>query len=356
MSFRTRFAVAAATLALLGGCASLGERSAERGDAGPHAQAVLREAGFTGDMAIMQPGRPDTIYYGASGPEEAATRTIEGWPWASVTKQVIAVLVMREVEDGRISLGSDVGQFVPRLRGRGLSVEDLLRHRSDLPDPDDTPPGQDGFPFFYGGDGDPLAYCTGQGEAPPDGGWAYNNCDYIVLGAMLEEITDSSLSLLLAQGIGLQSGWINTSFLAPGSDRDFASRTDTAARRIARYGASGALVGPLDDMLLFDRALMEGELLGEAALARLWRGDPAAGYMALGQWVFEAPLAGCEAPVRVVERRGGIGPYQVRNVILPDRGIAVALATDQEDFDFDEAWTGSGAMHDVLAAVACDWN
>ena len=302
----------------------------------------------------MRPGKSDTIYYGAGEPDEAATRTIEGWPWASVTKQVIAVLVMREVEDGRISLGSDVGHWIPALRGRGLTVENLLRHRSDLPNPDDTPADESGFPRFYSNNGDALSYCTRQGEAPADGGWAYNNCDYIVLGAVLEKSTDSSLDLLLAQGIGLESGWINTSFLTPDSERDFASRSgDEDARRIAGYGAAGALVGPLDDILAFDRALMSGRLLGDDALARLWRSDPSAGSMALGQWVFEAPLAGCDAPVRLVERRGAIGRYQVRNIMLPDRGIAIALATDQADFDFGEIRAGSGAMHDALAELAC---
>lgn len=354
MNLRPPFAAAAASVGLLGGCSTLGVDAFEDQAADVRAYATLAESGFTGDAAIMVPGKPDTIYYGVSEPAEAATRTIGGWPWASVTKQVIAVLVMREVEDGRLSLASDVGHWLPRLRGRGLTVEDLLRHRSDLPNPDDTPPDADGFPSFYTTADDPLTFCTGQGENLVEGDWSYNNCDYIVLGAVLEAATDSSLDLLLAQGIGLQSGWINTGFLEPDSERPFASRNDTSARRIPGYGAAGGLVGPLDDMLLFDSALMNGQLLGDEALARLWRGDPAAGNMALGQWVFEAPLNGCDAPVRIVERRGAIGDYQVRNILLPDRGIAIALATDQGSFDFGEIWTGSGAMHDVLSALACD--
>ena len=183
---------------------------------------------------------------------------------------------------------------------------------------------------------------------------SYNNCDYIVLGAMLERVTDSSLDLLLAQGIGLEAGWINTGFLQDDSDRPFAARTEEVARNIAGYGASGALVGPLDDMLAFDRALMDGRLLGEAALGRLWYGDPADGYMALGQWVFDAPLQGCGAPVRIVERRGAIGDYQVRNIMLAGRQIAIALATDQPQFDFGEIWTGEGVLHDMLSHAVCD--
>lgn len=353
MTVFSRVLAATLTCSLIAGCASLGGRASHDQSADLRAYASLLEKGFAGDAAFMLPGKVDTIYYGAEDPEEGATRTLEGWPWASVTKQVIAVLVMREVEDGTLSLGSDVGHWIPALRDRDITVEDLLRHRSDLPDPDDSDIGADGYPSFYSGNADPMEYCSGQAEAPSDGNWSYNNCDFIVLGAVLEAATETSLDLLLAQGIGLQAGWINTDFIESGSEREFAARTPEYAQRIAGYGASAALVGPLDDILAFDQALMEGRLLGDDALTRLWQGDPATGYMALGQWAFEAPLAGCDAPVRIVERRGGIGKYQVRNVMLPDHGIAVALATDQEGFDFGEIWTGSGAMHDALAELAC---
>ena len=49
----------------------------------------------------------------------------------------------------------------------------------------------------------------------------------------------------------------------------------------------------------------------------MWTGDPALGYMALGQWAFDAPLEGCIGDVRIIERRGAIGKYQLRNIILP---------------------------------------
>ncbi len=331
--------------------------SFDQQSAAVRAYSDLVDTGFTGDLAVSQPGLADRIFYGAANPEEAEVRTIEGWPWASVTKQVIAVLVMREVEDGRLSLGSDVGSFVPALAGKDLSVEDLLRHRSGLPNPDDTPLDDSGVPSFYTEEDDPLAFCTSDiGEKPAPGEWSYNNCDYIVLGALLEETTGSSLDLLLAQGIGLDANWFNTSFLRKGSQRSFPARDEESAQAIAGYGAAGALVGPLDDLLLFDRALMDGILLDDDALARMWNGDPALGNMALGQWAFAAPLAGCENPVRIIERRGAIGKYQMRNIILPDRGIAVAIATDQPDYEFGEVWTGNGTLHDLLATLACGWN
>ncbi|MWV28540.1 serine hydrolase domain-containing protein [Aurantiacibacter rhizosphaerae] len=354
MTLRRALLSAAILAPMLASCATAPGDGFDDQGAAIRAYADLTDTGFTGDFAVSQPGQPDTIYYGATDPDEASVRTLEGWPWASVTKQVIAVLVMREVEEGRLALDSDVGALIPALRGRGLTVEDLLRHRSNLPNPDETPRDDSGFPSFYTSKSDPLDFCTeGQDDTEQEAGWQYNNCDYIVLGAVLEASANSSLDLLLAQGIGLDAGWYNTSFMEADSERPFASRDQTAADRIAGYGASGALVGPLDDMLLFDRALMDGVLLSDDALAQLWNGNPTTGSMALGQWVFEAPLAGCNNPVRIVERRGAIGDYQLRNVMMPDLGIAVALATDQPEFDFAEIWTGNGPMHDLLATLAC---
>ena len=351
---RAGLAALAALAFGLGGCASMQDRATGFDHAFP-AYTALVERGFTGDFAVSRPGQPDAIHYGPTEDGMAVDRTIEGWPWASVTKQVIAVLVMREVESGRLALDTDVGDFVPSLRGRELSVEDLLRHRSYLPNPDDSEPDPDGFPSFYGSGSDRLRYCTaGRGEARAEGEWAYNNCDYIVLGAVLERASGSPLDLLLAQGIGLEAGWINTEFLTRDAERSYVGADARRTSRIAGYGASASLVGPLDDMLAFDRALMEGRLLNEESMELLWNGDPAAGYMALGQWVFDAPLSGCDAPVRIVERRGAIGAYQIRNLMLPDLGIAIAMATEQADWDFGEIWSGNGASFDALSAVACD--
>ena len=233
------------------------------------------------------------------------------------------------------------------------TIRQLLQHRSGLANPDDSPPDATGFPSFYSDGPTGLDWCLADRTAPSDQ-WRYNNCDYIVLGAILENVTGTPIEALLEKRIAIPSGWRDTALLRAGSARDYAGRDPTYTTRIARYGTSAALVGPLADMLRFDRALMAGRLIGPKARAAMWQGDPQLGYMALGQWVFEAPLAGCDAPVRIVERRGAIGKYQVRNIILPQRDMALALATADGEFDFGEIWTGSGALHDALAALACN--
>jgi len=312
----------------------------------PH--VVLEAYAFEGAVLVS-----DTDAGGTYSPQ-FDYQPAQAWPWASVTKQVIAVLVMQEVEAGRLALDAPASSYFGRLGDDPPSptVRQLLQHRSGLPDPDTTEADEEGVPSFYRDGPTGVDWCL-QDRTRPSDDWSYNNCDYIVLGALLEQVTDQPLADLIERRIGEPSGWTDTQLISADDMHGYVGGSPDYTNRIARYGASAALVGPLEDMLSFDRALLGGALLGEEALATLWDSDPALGYMALGQWVFEAPLDFCDAPVRIVERRGAIGKYQARNIVFPELGMSVAIATDQPDFEFGEIWMGQGFMHDLLSAVAC---
>ncbi len=279
-------------------------------------------------------------------------------PWASVTKQVLATMAMQLVEEGRLSLDARITDYIriPRQRRVGLpTVRQLLRHQGGLRNPDETPPGEGGIPSFYlGGSGDPLAWCLTGRSAPQTEGFRYNNCDYIVLGAVLEAASGASLQALFDERIAGPAGLEATRFSQPSAPLPFELGDETEWRRVAGYGASASLVGPLSDMALFSRALAEGRLLSSHSLETLWAGDESLGYMALGQWVFSADLAGCQGPVRIVERRGEIGDYKVRNFILPDRGRYLSVVLVGPDQDFGEIWTGSGLAYDLLSKTFCE--
>ena len=147
-----------------------------------------------------------------------------------------------------------------------------------------------------------------------------------------------------------------THLIAPGGDsgrHGFDDKgKDDHAIDVGRFGAAGALAGPPSDLARFDRALMDGRLLKPETRAEMWRGDPKLGYAALGQWAYSVKLKGCATPQRLVERRGEIGNVQVRNVIAPDRGIAVIAFADRPA-EFGEPWQGRGLTYDLMSAALC---
>ena len=316
---------------------------------------VVEASGFAGEVLV---GAGDRVlvdrWFGM--PQIAADATPRSWPWQSVTKQVVATLVMQQVAAGKLALDAPADRYLPALKGAiaAPTLRQLLQHRSGLRNPDDTPPGKDGWPAFYTATGSPLGWCLGT-RAAGGGEWRYNNCDYLVLGAILDRVTGQPLASLyaarIAAPLGLKSRFVGA---GRGIALDWPDGVTPAERAIlARFGAAGGLAGSARDLWKFDRALTDGKLLPQTARATLWAGDPALGYQALGQWSFEASLKGCAATVRIIERRGGIGRFQARNLILPDRHIAIIAFTNRADFDFGEIWQGKGFSYDMLSAAAC---
>ncbi len=324
---------------------------------------VIRAAEFEGDIVITDSTDPARDHSPASfGWTGLLPEPDRGWPdgltwrWASVTKQVMAILVMRQVEAGTIDLDKPVATYLPAFRSPNAAtatIRNLLQHRAGLPNPADAP---QFYSSDFAGSRDPLTgFCAGPVTGAPGGAWAYNNCDYMVLGAVLEAVTGLSWDKLFLRDIAGPLGFERAGAYPgePFTRWGFIDGQREPQSDLSTYGASAGLYGEPDDILAIDNALMRGQLLGPAALAEMWRGDPALGYMALGQWVFEVPLKGCEGPVKIVERRGDIGAVQVRNFILPDKQMAVVAFSQEKPFDFGEVWQGSGFAHDLLAAAAC---
>ncbi len=285
------------------------------------------------------------------------------WRWASVTKQVVATLVMQEVGKGTIDLDKPISAYLPTFKSPNagkVTVRQLLRHQSGLPNPDNSKPGNDGVPIYYAKADKALqnpstGYCAGEAKGEVGGTWSYNNCDYIVAGALLEAVTKTPWQMLVSERIAKPLG-LKSLAAFPTGKATVRGRVNGKAEpryRIETFGAAAGLYGTATDLLAFDRALMTGKLLPEAQRAEMWDGQPNLGFIALGQWSFGAELKGCALPVRIVERRGAIGGVEVRNFILPDKDVVVIAFTNRAGFDFGEIWQGKGFSYNLLSEAAC---
>ncbi|MFA5970587.1 MAG: serine hydrolase [Sphingomonas sp.] len=79
---------------------------------------------------------------------------------------------------------------------------------SGLPNPDDTLAGGGDVPTFYTETGAKISdtpratdFCSGTPKAALVAGFAYNNCDYLVIGAVLERVTGKPYAQLVADRI-----------------------------------------------------------------------------------------------------------------------------------------------------------
>ncbi|WP_271078378.1 serine hydrolase domain-containing protein [Aurantiacibacter sp. MUD61] len=304
---------------------------------------------FPGDAILYREGMTYFLHWAGECDEGA------DWPWASVSKQVVATLVMQEVERGTLALDAlaiSYLPFPPAMTDDAPTIRQLLQHQSGLRNPEDSPLNANGIPEFYATGEHGLDWCLAGRDNPRTEGWEYNNCDYIVLGAVLEAVTGERFAGLLNRRF--REAELRQMSLPSRRPRGGIKYYDSDFPiDISRYGPSAGLLGSVDDMIAFDRALLDGRLLSDEARETMWESDPALGYMALGQWVFELALAGCDAPVRIVERRGDIGAYEVRNFIIPERDAALAMIVHDEDFSFGETWQADSFSNSVLSAAIC---
>ncbi len=194
----------------------------------------------------------------------------------SLTKQVTALLVMQEVSAGRVDLEQPVGRYLAHLplEVAAVTVRQLLIHFSGLQNPSDGP--EDRVPPFYLRTGpaaadvteNALGFCAAKPKRAPGLQFEYNNCDYIILGAVLESLTGKTYGVLLEERVirplGLKS-WV----LAPG---DPARAPVTAAgyqengqpdlfQNPAAYSAAGGLLGNAMDVAKWNEALLNHKLL-----------------------------------------------------------------------------------------------
>ncbi len=288
------------------------------------------------------------------------------WRWASVTKQVTATIAMQEVAAGRLDLDAPIRRYLPDSKAPfadRITARMLMQHISGLPHTEEAPGGPEDWSDFYraplGSAGTGRKWCEGPTDRAPPAAFHYGDCDFIMMGAVIEATSGKPYAALIRERIvrplGLRSVGLFPRRVPTVVGYENGTR-ESSRFRIENFGAAGALYGTTRDLLAFDRALMTGRLLPAAARAQMWTGDPKLGFAAFGQWAFETPLKGCgNKPVRIVERRGAIGGVVLRNVILPDLDTVIIMTSNRAEADsaYGEIWQQAGITHDVMRALLC---
>jgi D-alanyl-D-alanine carboxypeptidase len=192
----------------------------------------------------------------------------------SITKTLVATVVLQLVAEQRLTLEDSVARWLPGVvpDGERITVRQLLNHTSGL--------------FAFGGDRefvtrasrDPLRVWTPReivaiatAHPPtfaPGAGWSYSDTNYYVLGLIVETATGHSLAGELERRILTPLRLRATSFpTQPGIPERHAHGyflrpfQDVTVGSPSVQWAAGALVSNADDVARFYRALLGGRLL-----------------------------------------------------------------------------------------------
>ena len=214
----------------------------------------------------------------------------------SLTKPFTAVAVLMLYEQGLLDIDEMICQYLVDCppAWQAIAVHDLLAHTSGIADLTMLPD----FPDFKTEPTTPLQTLARFRDLPlefaPGERWSYSNSNYIVLSAILEQVSGQRYEAFVEEHIFAPLGMVNsgydhndgetaTGYLPDGSAAEFID--------MSLPSGAGGLYSTVDDLYRFDRALYRATAAGGVDRANVYRaGNDCTKRPELGLWLWVAHL------------------------------------------------------------------
>ncbi len=231
-----------------------------------------------GSFAIAKNGKFEYLkalgYKNVPKKEKATVNT--KYRIGSVSKMYTATLIFQLIEDGKLTLNTRLAEFYPKIpNANDITIRHLLSHQSGLLDL--TKKGS-----YLNWKDQSLSkealldtFRTDQPQAEPGSTMQYSNTNYILLGYIMEEITNQSYSQLLKKRI-LDKIGLEKTYFAPDSQsvnnqacsyryRDGAWNHVNFSNLKIAHGAGGIVSTP-QELTRFAEGLFNHELFNKESL------------------------------------------------------------------------------------------
>ncbi|WP_032380897.1 serine hydrolase domain-containing protein [Rhodococcoides fascians] len=285
---RVLAALTVSTSLLISGCTSSDEPSAVepttttpssgtiKTDDVQAALDALVDAGSVAAVAQVRDG--ENSWSGAAGLVERngteAASADDPVRIASVTKAMVAAVVLQLVDEGKLELDQQVDELLPGLLPRPVTVRQLLDHTSGIPD---YLVGFDSVEQIAARSDDSVTDDELISQAlampwPNDPGstFAYSNTNYVLLGRIAADLDGKSIGQSLQDRIFDPLEMADTTYPTDAAIADNAlhgyvmengTYTDVTDYDASIWSSGAAVVSTVGDMNTFFRALFDGTLI-----------------------------------------------------------------------------------------------
>ena len=372
---------AAIALGAAGGAASAAPSKGEAESLKARAQGLV-EAGYPAALAAVSDSKGESagVAVGKGSLETGQAPPMDGEVRVgSNTKTFVAVVVMQLVQEGKVGLDEPIETYLPGLiKGEGIdgsriTVRQLLQHTSGLPDFDETLFGTtDVFQYrhHYVTPRDVLDSALSKpAQFEPGAQWKYTNTNYIVLGMLIERVSQRPVGEQIDERIVKKLGLSHTYFPAPGEEK--IRGTHPQGYHLSAGGkleditemdpfwawAAGAMISTPSELNTFFQAVFDGRLLTQSSIDEMKKGvdtDKAGVVYGLGligrslscggtAWGHGGDIAGYHT-------RGGVGPDGTA-VTVAVTALPTAIA-DQNNPE-SSAKEKAGKVDETVDATLC---
>ena len=273
----------------------------------------------------------------------------------SMTKQLVAVAVLMLAESGRLSLDDPLSRFIPDYpNGAQIPIRTLLNHTSGIKSYTELSEVLAG-PIWH--EATTRQVIASFSHAPPNfapsQGFAYSNSNYILLGAVIESKTGMPWHEYVRRALLEPLGMSHTGFVVNAAQKTFAKGHSTEDDTVVPAapigmnwaGAAAGLFSTVDDLLIWNRALHGGRILGPGAYRMM---TSPSGKAATGHYGFGVAIEDIGGH-RGYGHSGALNGFASCMVFVPDTRVTVVIL---ENNDGGEKGNGPCALVHKLAAIA----
>ena len=252
--------------------------------------ATLLEEAYPADgpgaaAIVMRDG--EVLYRGARGMADlelgVALAPEHVFRLGSITKQFTAMAIMMLAEQGKLSVDDEITEFLPDYPTHGyrITVEHLLTHTSGIFSYTSIPDYMTGPEIRADLTTDELVDVFDEYEMDfaPGERWNYSNSGYVLLGAIIEKVSELSYSEYMQRHVFEPLGMENSHY----------GGSQVIPRRVEGYGggpggyanapflsmtqphAAGSLLSTVDDLARWNAAVFGGELVKPESVGRMTR-------------------------------------------------------------------------------------
>jgi D-alanyl-D-alanine carboxypeptidase len=270
---------------------------------------------------------------------------------ASVSKQFAATAIFVLQQRGALSVDAPLSIHLPDYKyADKMTLRHVLTMRAGIPADDEFGEAPidgviDDSTLIANLNKHPLDF-------PPGRYYAYSNCAYDIVGAVIARVTGKSCSQFIQETILTPLGMTSSYVLGARKDPNFAegySPTGNAwkpepATPADRTFASGNLVSTVSDMQRWNRSLLNATILSRNSLREMFTVPQASER----EHVYYGSAWFVEPHDRAIWHGGALSGYGTVNMLIPQSACAVTLLSNSKPGD---RWRPQAAARDVYNAA-----
>jgi len=246
----------------------------------------------------------------------------------SISKMFTSVLVFQLVEEEKLTLATTLDKFFPEIpNAKLITISNLLNHRSGIHNFTNDPDYTTWMVQRKTHDEMLAIIAKSKPDFQPDEKAAYSNSNFVILGYIIEKITNQPYANVLksriTSKIGLSHTYLGEKTSISG-DEAYSYRYDNAwiqapETDMSIPGGAGAVVSTPTDLTKFIEALFSGKVVSNASLVQMKSQKDGYG-MGMFQMPFNEKIA--------FGHNGGIDGFASSLAYFPEDSLAIAYCTN----------------------------